>query len=276
MERRQEITPRNLRFDLAAVEMRWWHTGAPDRTMIFDALSLMFPHGEKFFIDAVRLYADGVTDEALKRDIKGFSAQEAIHLREHNAYNRRLTTLGYPAEKLDDGMRRLFKFVRNNLSKPYQLAIACALEHFTAILAQEILVNPAHLDGADPAFVRMWQWHAIEEVEHRSVAFNVYGDRVGTGLRAYLVRVHAMTIVTFNFNRYILRHVRAMMRVDGLSRSPAAWLRLLRFLFVKPGVFRRVWPRWAAYFLPGFHPQAHGAVPDVAGIEAAVLSPSPA
>jgi uncharacterized protein len=269
---RQDIHPRNLKFGTGGVEGRWWHSGSAEKTILFDALSIMFPHGEKFFMDSVRYFERDITDTQLRTDIKGFLHQEAIHTREHLEYNARLERLGYPADKLDAGVKARFDFVRRHFGKQRQLGITLALEHFTAILAHEMLTVDAHLDGAEPAFKRLWQWHSLEEAEHRSVAFNVFQKRFGSSIGTYFLRCRIMLITTVIFNMFIWSHVRQMMRVDGLSRSPKAWARMLWFAFGSSGIFRRIALPWATYFLPGFHPQNHGGVPDAHRIEKALLA----
>jgi uncharacterized protein len=272
MQTRQDIKPRNINFDVSTSDRRWWHSGSAEKTIFFDALSIMFPYGERFFMDSVRNYATELTDPALKADVKGFLTQEAIHSREHVDYNARLERLGYPAQKLEAALKSRLDFVKRHFGHKRQLAVTCALEHFTAILAYEMLSNPAHLEGADAPFKHMWQWHALEEAEHRSVAFNVYRQIAGHGLGAWFMRVRVMLIVTVMFNLFIWGHVRAMMKADGLLFSPVAWGRLANYLLGKPGMLRRIILPWAAYFKPRFHPQSHGAIDDADKIEQDILN----
>ncbi|QLC24932.1 metal-dependent hydrolase [Parasphingopyxis algicola] len=272
MESPQHITPRDLRFGVGEVEQRWWHSDSPEKTIFFDALSIMFPHGERFFMESVRNYAHVVDTPDLRADVRGFLHQEAMHTREHIEYNDRLNRLGYPAARLERAAKNRLDFARRRLGPHRQLAITCALEHFTAIIAYELLTNPAHLDGAEPRFKRIWQWHALEESEHRAVAFDVFRHSIGAGFRAYLIRIRAMIVITILFNLFLWQHVVALMRTDGIARSPAAWARLFSFLFGRPGILRRIGRPWAAYFRPRFHPQTHGEVAEAGEIEQKLLA----
>ncbi len=135
-----------------------------------------------------------------------------------------------------------------------QLAATIALEHFTAILAEELLSDDSILDGAPPQMAALWRWHAIEETEHKAVAFDVFQSMVGTGFRAYLLRCSIMLSASARFiGQTAYTHYR-LMKHDGLHRDWKGWRVFLRFLFTKPGVLRKIALPWLGYFKPGFHP----------------------
>src|SRR5690242_21036119 len=87
------ITPRDRRFGRDAATPRLWHGGKVEATAIYNALSTTFPKGEAFFVESVRAFREGVP-EKLAREIKAFTTQEAIHSREHDAFNRRALDSG--------------------------------------------------------------------------------------------------------------------------------------------------------------------------------------
>ena len=67
------------------------------------------------------------------------------------------------------------RWSEENLSPLARLAATVALEHLTAILAAALLDGRSgSLAGADPRVAELWRWHAVEETEHKSVAFDVY------------------------------------------------------------------------------------------------------
>jgi predicted metal-dependent hydrolase len=167
-----QITPRDRRFGRGSRTERWWMGGDPIATALYNALSATFPKGEAFFVESVRKFRDG-TDPKLAGEIRAFVTQEVMHSREHIAFNKRAHEAGYDLKPLEDRVDWRLDFVR---SKPpiASLAATMALEHFTAILAHELLRDPRHLAGADPESQALWRWHAIEEIEHKGVAYDTW------------------------------------------------------------------------------------------------------
>lgn len=250
------ITPRNIHFSLAKERSgtpAYWYKGSPGVTAFFDGLSIMFPPGERFFIRAVRHFQDQITDPNLKRDIAAFTAQEHMHTREHVDYNTRLERSGFPAKYLEDKLAKRIAWVEQRFSKKRCLAVTCALEHFTAILAHQLLINPDEFEDVDNVYKQLWFWHAYEETEHKAVAFDVMKS-VSGGLSGYLLRVRAMLFVSIIFNIRIIRHTFCLLKSKKKHRSWTVWKELFIYLFVKPGPLRRASGAYFAYFKPGFHP----------------------
>src|SRR5688500_17184178 len=100
-----QVERRDIRFDLDAADLRSWHPEGLHVAHFFNALSIFFPEGEKFFIDSVRHFRDRIDSPALQRDVKGFVGQEAMHSREHRRYNAALERLGLPVEKLEEKVK---------------------------------------------------------------------------------------------------------------------------------------------------------------------------
>ncbi len=241
---------RNLHFDALSSVPRHWHGGKKSVTTFFDNLSVFFPVGERFFVASVRAYDPDVTDASLKAAVSAFCGQEGIHAREHVKYNEMLTRLGYPVPDMEERVRRILRRVSRRAPRSRQLAITCALEHFTALLGELVLRDPAALEGADPTMAALWRWHAAEENEHKAVAFDVYLAAGGT----YPERTLVMIGATIIFWAQVFEQQVRMMRVDGTEWSAREWAGLLWFLFVKPGAMRGVIRRYFDYFRPGFHP----------------------
>lgn len=245
-----EIEPRNRRFEVDERVPRHWHGRARSVTSFFDNLSVFFPPGERFFIESVRAYKDRVTDPKLARDMQAFYAQEGFHSREHVRYNALLESRGYPAKELERRVDALLDRVRSRSPRKARLAITCALEHFTALMAHPVLEDERTLEGAHTTMAALWKWHAYEEQEHKTVAFDVYEAVGGT----YGMRVATMIGATAVFWAKVLDQQIVLMRADGTAGSPREWLALLHFLFVHPGGMRGVVWRYFTYFRPGFHP----------------------
>ena len=254
---RPTIKRRDLHFNQEPIP-RYWLDGHVHRTRLFDAMSLFFPEGERFFIESLRHYRDRVpADTQLATDIRAFIGQEAMHSREHRDYNQRLETQGIGATDLEAETVRNLNLARDKASPAQQLAMTLCLEHFTAIMAHAVLSDDAVLAGAHPTMRQMWRWHALEETEHKAVAFDLYRHLFGSGLRAYLLRCWMMLSVSFYFTAHVWAYLIRIVRRDGHGSDWRGWRQLLSFMFVTPGPFRRIIPAWAAWFKPGFHPWQH-------------------
>ncbi len=260
METRQAIsTPahdikrRDIHFDLDKVDMNDWHKEGFHVSHFFNVQSLLFPKGERFFIHSVRYYRDEITDPHLQRQIGGFIGQEAMHSREHEVYNVRLEAIGYNVQKMDRLLSRVFSFAERYLSPKTCLAMTTGFEHLTATCAEELLGHEEVLDGSDPDMVRLWRWHALEEAEHKSVAFDVY-QQVEGGFMGWLRRSVALLLTGLGMQVTIAIGLIWVSAHSGRLFDFKGWGRLIRFLWLKPGVFRRGIPRFFGYFKPGFHP----------------------
>src|SRR3982750_1286909 len=193
------ITPRDRRFGRDAATPRLWHGGRVEATAIYNALSTPFPAGEAFFVESVRKFRDGAPPK-LAEEIKAFTTQEIVHSREHDAFNRRAADAGYDLSKLEAQVEKRLAVTRN---KPpiVSLAATMALEHFTAILAHQLLAHPRHLEGADPEAAALWRWHAAEEIEHKGVAYDtwLHATRVWPRRKRWTVKAKVMLYLTRNF-----------------------------------------------------------------------------
>jgi predicted metal-dependent hydrolase len=247
------IHPRNISFARTVPAPRWWLGGDPIATAFFNTLSASFPQGERFFMDAVRVYRDRA-DPKLREQIAAFTAQEAIHTREHLAFNRHAEEHGFDFSAIDSYLKKRFDFGRK-LPHLNQLCATAALEHFTAILAHAVLSGGSDFAGAPAEVRQMWHWHAIEEIEHKAVAFDTYlmAAQRFSRFRRWQIRCVAMAIVTGMFLQFLRFGVREFFRHDGIDNLQS-WRALLRYLWIDPGLFRRAAPNYFAYYKPGFHP----------------------
>ncbi|MBU3059438.1 metal-dependent hydrolase [Pseudomonas indica] len=248
-----QIRPRHLDFDLPSPLPRHWHSGDAFKTHLFDAMSVLFPDGERFFIDSVRQFRDQIDDPVLKEQIRGFIGQEGHHSREHLVYSQRLRDLGYQVERMERRAQARIRYTQKKLSPHRQLAATAALEHITAIMADAVLKNPEPLHGAHPAMARLWRWHALEETEHKAVAFDVYNQVCGS--RKLLRR--AMLMGTFFFVLDTTRGLAHMLERDGLLWNWRVWRDGLKWAWGKDGVFRPLVRTYLDFFKADFHPWQH-------------------
>jgi predicted metal-dependent hydrolase len=251
-----EITVRDLRFCRNGKPRRWWAGGDPVATAWFTALSATFPRGEAFFIESVKAHRDGVPPR-LAEDIRAFVIQEVNHTREHLALNRLAADEGYDIAAIEARVQQMLDLTKGR-PPIIDLASTMALEHYTAMIAHQLLADSAHLADADPQVAALWRWHAIEEIEHKGVAYDTYlhATRDWSRWKRWRLKVLMMLIVTKTFISHRIDDALNLLAQDGLS----GWrvkLRLLGYLFARPGMLRQILPAWFAYFLPGFHPWNH-------------------
>lgn len=247
------ITPRDRRFGRDSATPRLWHGGRIEATAIYNALSSTFPIGEAYFVESVRAFREG-TPAKLGEEIKAFTTQEVIHSREHDAFNKRAVEAGYDLSKLEARVEHRLAVARTR-GPIANVAATMALEHFTAILAHELLADPRHLAGADAVTADLWRWHACEEIEHKGVAYDtwLWATRDWARWKRWRVKAKVMLYVTRNFVVDRTWGALELMRQDGVTGAKA-WRSLLIYLWLRPGMFRKIAGAWFKYFLPGFHP----------------------
>ncbi len=248
-----DITVRDLRFARDAKRPRWWLNNDPVATAWHNSLSGTFPRGEAYFIESVKAFRDGVPPR-LAEQIKTFIVQEVNHSREHLAFNRLASESGYDMADIDRRLEALMEELSGR-SPILDLAATMALEHFTAIMAHEFLARPQHFAGADESAAAMWRWHAIEEIEHKAVAYDtwLHATRDWSRWKRWWAKSAMMLVVTSNFFSNRIIDTLNLLSQDGLTGWRWKW-RLAAYLLWKPGILRRIFPAWIAYLLPGFHP----------------------
>lgn len=242
-------TPRRMDFVFPDDIPTDWFGGDPFKSMVLSALSGTFPEGERFFVDSVRHYQRRL-GPALAAQVSGFIGQEAHHGREHDAFNDFLQRKGLPMDDIGKFVHNGMNFLRRRLSPERQLAMTCALEHFTAILAEMALENPDFFAPMDERVKALWYWHAIEESEHKAVAFDVFQDQVGS----YWIRSSQMVINTLEFVFFTGYHTHQLFKARGIQRDWGMLRRGFREFLVEPGWLRRMGKAYLAYYKPGFHP----------------------
>jgi predicted metal-dependent hydrolase len=210
---------RNIEFDLNKQLSKDWLDNDPFKTAFFNALSMSFPAGERFFIDSVRHFRDKVKDPKLKQEISRFIGQEAMHSREHKKYNQMLCEArGYSQRTMEGRTEAAVRLGEKKLSREGQLAMTCGVEHLTAILADKILTG--------------WM---LSNVEPKT-------------------RKRTLRIFTVNFLLDLLANTTYMLRKDKKLWKWSTLKSGLNFLFAKGGVLREMRSDYLMYFDSGFHP----------------------
>lgn len=248
-----EVKPRRMSFPFSRLRAKFFFDDNPLLSTFFTALSATFPPGEAEFIASVRLFRDKVKDEKLLEQIRGFIGQEGHHSLQHHLANEHLKSLGLDAPRLEKHLERDIKRMTSagRRSNPkVRLAITVSMEHLTAIMAEHLLRNPEVIGTLDSSIQDLLYWHAVEEIEHKAVAFDVYQQCVGNEDMLH----RAMRIATFMFIARISAYMVALLwwtrTIPGFKDMRAFY----GFLFGDKGMISSIRKPYLQFFKPGFHP----------------------
>ncbi|MDG2229026.1 MAG: metal-dependent hydrolase [Gammaproteobacteria bacterium] len=245
------FSPRKPDFALKQALASDWYGGSAFRTAFENAFSMLFPLGERSFIESVKYFEDQIHDQSLLDEMKQFYGQESVHRKEHQNYNELLCKLrGYNMESFLQTQKKRYEWAKKTLPPKRRLAGTVAAEHLTAILADDLLRNKGHFKNADPAISKIWYWHAVEETEHKAVAFDVH-QAVGGTIKE---RRRALLFVTYFIFKDVFQISFKMLKNDGKHWDPRTWLDALSFLFLRPGILRRSFFPWLRFHRSDFHP----------------------
>lgn len=248
----------NLDFRLNEVP-RFWFNNDPFRTRMFDALSLTFPVGERYFIESVRALRDKITDPELQQRVSDFIKQEAQHGIAHDKMNEEMKHQGMPVDQFTQFLASRFKYLKQHRSKQYNIAMTAAAEHLTALMAETFYNKKETLAEVHPFVRALFAWHAIEEMEHRDVAYDVMINvgEVPESLRKFALA--NITLLMFGFTFY---RANVMLKYDGytgLQRAKMA-VRGIPWFFGRNGKLTAMHRQYLDWFKKDFHPNQHPVI----------------
>jgi predicted metal-dependent hydrolase len=239
-------------FEFGEKVPHYWLDNSYILSHTMNALSVLFPQGEQFFVDSVRYYQDQINDPKLKKEVRGFIGQEAMHSLEHKSMNQHVRDQGMPVEELEEHLEVVLGIAKK-LPKRHQLAITCALEHMTAMMADMLLERSDVREDMHETMRPLWVWHAIEETEHKAVTYDVFNQVGGT----YAERTFYLAFSTAALGVMASYFTTRMMLNDPKNFSLKDSARGLWRMWGKNGTFSSLIPTWLEYFKPGFHPWDH-------------------
>lgn len=240
----------NFPFDPETVP-KYWFGGNASASLRVNAINLVFPEGERFFVRSVRRHLSAIEDPALRQRARQFFAQETLHGHEHDRATAVLTHQGFEIESWLTWYRELaYERIEPRVPAVLCLSVTAALEHLTASLANyHLTTDPMH--RAAPVMQDLMRWHASEEIEHKSVAFDV----LQTVNDSWLIRVIGMVLAVIGFLFFWGSGWRHLTSQDpNITR---ARLRADREEVRSWGIHdarRAVLSYGFAYIRPGFHP----------------------
>jgi len=241
-----------LRFDFTSTP--GVHTrGNPYISHFFNALSILAPHTESMLIRIMRPLRKDVLDAKLSEDVAGFLAQEALHSRHHASLNARLAALGYDVERADALIRAETDSVEKGMDPRTQLAVVIAGEHVIYELSHFFLRDSRCSEAMAPEVRRLFEWHCAEEVEHQSVAHDVYRAAYPRDAESAAALKSALTKVGGALSRSIWGTFHILLASEG-ALDPRDLAAFLKFMLVTPGLARRVGLRIPRFLDANFEP----------------------
>ena len=250
------IKPRHMDFPFGSLKSIKFFDDNIYKSAFMAGLSASFPAGEMEFLNSVKNYRDQIKTPELLTQVKGFIGQEGHHSHQHVLVNRELDRLGYKTQKVEDSLQKVIDTRVAKLTDKFRLAHTVSAEHITAIMAEYVINTPKCMDGMEAPFKDLFLWHAVEEVEHKSVCFDVYMEVVGD--EKYLAKVMKLSVFLIQ-----LRLAKHMMI---LAFNTKHWWNLKEFagfvswMFGKGGMWRSLRKPYKEFFKVNFHPWGNGGL----------------
>ena len=244
------IKQRKMQFPFSDITEKYFFDNNSIISTYMAALSATFPPGEKGFIDSVRNYRDQITDPELQESIKGFIGQEGHHSYQHKEINQVLNDLGLFVHRIEEDLEKKITDAKGRLDKRDFLASTVGMEHITAIMAEYILENQHVLDPLPTSARELLLWHAVEEIEHKAVAFDVYETCVGERRRLHIVMGIQTILFLWQVGLYQLSLLRWAKKVPSVRDVVGA----AKFFFGKKGLARNIVKPYLDYYRDDFHP----------------------
>jgi uncharacterized protein len=240
----------NFHFD-PALASKYCHMNNDFSSAFVLTFSSLIPHGERFVIDSVRAYREKIKDPELKARVNGLIGQEAMHSKMHSDFNAMYEAKGLPVNAIDRmGYWYFAKLLSGLLPLRWQLGVTCAIEHGTAIMAEKYFSEPVQFEYFDDGSRDFLAWHLLEELEHKSVAFDLYQEQVGS----YWLRIATFLLFRISVAPLGFLSIRKIMKTPGYRQRGSAEKEGRRFWFGKNGFFGSVRAKELAYLRRDFHP----------------------
>ena len=227
--------------------------GHPEESYMHVGISLLLPHLEPYLIRSMRSAREHVRDRQLRADLEAFIGQEGQHFRQHLRFNQALRLGGFVGlAPLEVEIEADYQRFTRSKSLRFNLAYAEGFEAFTTALSRFSFESKL-LDRLHPAVHDLFLWHLVEELEHRTVAFDVYEHVCG----GYFYRLGVALFAQWHLNRFVLRVMDAMLGADReafrrkYGGRLAAWSRTHTLRRQKATMF---FPKVAATYLPWYSP----------------------
>lgn len=247
----RNVKARHLKFGIGKHHRKYWFNDDPVKTLHANTLTASIPYGEQFFIACVLPHVKSIKDKKLRRDAIQFAKQELNHSKEHYRLYLKTVKPHYPKLKVKHNLyQKLFQGVALLVGSKVRLAMVAAMEHFTAVTGELYIREPELLGGIDERIFLLWQWHFIEEVEHKAVAFDILKSVSNN----YFIRATgfflAASFLMIGFSSAYWH----MAIADKLYLKASFYRKSYQFFWGKKGLIRRLCLPYLRYLAPSFHP----------------------
>jgi predicted metal-dependent hydrolase len=254
------VVRENIDFGFDGSIPTYWYEGDAFKTRLFDSMHLTFPEGERFFMKSVGAFRKAIADPDLAEEVKLFTRQEGQHGIAHTAYHDALRFQGLPVDRLLQENKAVLDGYWVRYSPEFNLALTAAFEHFTGLLAETFFAHEETTRGMDERIRALMAWHAMEEMEHKSVAFDVMIKVARVG---YWKRCLALIKAMIRVRTMMFGYTNLMLAADGYGwfERKRLFVRNLRWMFGRRGVLALPIAHFLRYFKPGFNPREIGTLP---------------
>jgi|GEM_PF-4354267 hypothetical protein len=223
---------------------------------LYNAVSLAAPITEGILMRIARRVEDDVTDPGLKQDLRAFIGQEGGHTREHRRLNKRLSELGFGLEEVCSELDDMVKEREKKASLKKLMAAVVVGEHAVYSMSKIALSKPKVLGEQENEVRRLFEWHALEEMEHQSVCHDIYVHLYGDNLqRRYL---YASVFLQSSSIVYMI-YVKLMRELIRRSAKPSAkeLADFIKWSTLSPGAAPLLSRELMAFLLPNFKHWGH-------------------
>jgi uncharacterized protein len=245
-----QITVRQMNFDFPEEIDRYWCGDSLFKTHFFNSITLLFPDGEQFMLRTLKRQLKHIDNPQLKQEVSAFVGQEAQHAVQHEKFWHNLRQQGYHFDTYLRFLRFiLFQVCENQLSIKFKLAMIAGVEHFTNAIADLILREDLFAE-AEPRMKELFEWHSAEEIEHKTVAYDVLQNAT----KSYLIRVLGIFIAYTFVLGFVNLGLVIMLYQDKKLLNLKVWQEMIQFLFTKEKFVLKVFWHSLEYFRINFHP----------------------
>lgn len=242
------MTIRRMPFTFVASHKVHWNGEKPEFSQIVNAASFAMPFLEPYLIRAMRKARSEITDPALREQLDQYVSQEGQHYQQHKKYNDSIAAEYSCVDEIEKTLAADYRSL-DKKSLKFKLAYAEGFESMALAIGNMLIADREYLFGkSDSTVASLILWHFVEEIEHKSVAFDVYDYLYGS----YFWRVYGFIYATVHIFFRSRQAYRLLLKQDGLWRNWKSRWRLARLLL---RIFKNLTPRLLAVFRPGYHPE---------------------
>ena len=248
------MTLRAMPFVFEPTNEHWnpghWNAARPEFSQVVNSASLAMPYLEPYLIRSMRAAKSQITDPVLQAELDLYIKQEAAHYKQHRLFNETLRAAGYTCiDALESRLNDDYTRPEKERSLRFNLAYAEGFEAMALVIGQMLIEDRVHLFGNSNAAVSsLVLWHFVEEIEHKSVAYDVL-HHLHPG---YFLRISGLIYATAHIFWRTRQGYHTLLKEDGLSRSLASHWALTKVIY---RVLFNILPKWLRILRPGYHPR---------------------